>query len=87
MQMLDGLLFFLDSDDLVRISWGIGVEGGVEKISTSGDDTAKAEGMTRGKDKATNVCGLVCASELLLVWTLRFRSHVMTFIADRTLCN
>lgn len=59
MQRLDGLLFLLDSDDLIRISWGIGVEGGVEKASTSGDGTAKAEGMVRVTDKATNVCGLV----------------------------
>lgn len=44
---LDGRLFFLDSDDLVRISGGIGVVGGVENVSPSGDDSAKAETMTK----------------------------------------
>ena len=83
MRRLDGRLFFLDSDDLIRISCGFGVEGGVVKISTSGDGSVKAEGMVRVTNKATNVCGLVYAYELLLVWTPRLRSHVMTFTADR----
>ena len=46
MRRLDGLLFFLDSDGLIRRSGGIGDEGGVEKVSRSGDAKAKAEAMT-----------------------------------------
>jgi len=43
---LDGRLFFLDSDGFIRISGGIGVVGGVEKVSTSGDGgNAKVEDM------------------------------------------
>jgi hypothetical protein len=42
---LDGRLFFLDSDDLIRISGDIGVVGGVEKVSASGDGDARLEGM------------------------------------------
>ena len=47
MRRLDGRLFFLDNDDLVRISGGIGVVGGVENISPSGDDSANVEGMIK----------------------------------------
>ena len=46
---LDGLLFFLDSDGLIRISGGKGVLGGVEKVSTSGDANVKVEAMTIGR--------------------------------------
>ena len=43
---LDGRLFFLDSDGFIRISGGIGVVGGVKKVSPSGDGgNAKGEGM------------------------------------------
>ena len=42
---LDGRLFFLDSDGLIRSSGGIGVLGGVEKDSNSGDASAKVEAM------------------------------------------
>jgi len=46
---LDGRLFFLDSDGFIRISGGIGVVGGVEKVSPSGDGgNAKVEGMAMG---------------------------------------
>ena len=45
MRRLDGRLFFLDSDDLIRISGGIGVVGGVEKVSISGDGNVEVEGM------------------------------------------
>lgn len=45
MRRLDGRLFFLDSDDLIRISGDIGVVGGVEKVSASGDDNLEVEGM------------------------------------------
>ena len=45
MERLDGRLFFLDNDDFIRISGGIGVEGGVEKISISGDDSVKVGAM------------------------------------------
>jgi len=45
MRRLDGRLFFLDSDGFIRISGGIGVVGGVEKISPSGDTNAEVEGM------------------------------------------
>jgi len=47
MRRLDGRLLFLDSDDLIRISGGMGVVGGVEKVSTSGDDNVKVEGMEK----------------------------------------
>jgi hypothetical protein len=37
MRRSEGRLLFLDSDGLIRISGGIGVVGGVEKVSPSGD--------------------------------------------------
>lgn len=55
---LDGRLFFLDSEDFIRISEGIGVVGGVENVSPSGDGggNAKVAGMTmvavEGKERA-----------------------------------
>jgi len=52
---LDGRLFFLDRDGFIRISGGIGVVGGVEKVSPSGDGgSVKAEGMVmvEGKERA-----------------------------------
>ena len=52
MRRLDGRLLFLDSDDLIRISGGIGVVGGVEKISISGDGDVEAEGMAMIKERA-----------------------------------
>ena len=45
MRKFDGRLFFLDSDGLIRISAGIGVVGGVEKVSKSGDGGTKVDGM------------------------------------------
>jgi hypothetical protein len=42
---LDGRLFLLDNEGLIRSSGGSGVVGGVEKVSTSGDANAKAEAM------------------------------------------
>ena len=49
---LDGRLFFLESDGFIRISWGIGVVGGVENVSPSGDGgNAKAEGMVMVEGK------------------------------------
>lgn len=53
---LDGRLFFLDSDDLSRISGGIGVVGGVENISTSGDDSVKVVGMVKGRFPSKGTC-------------------------------
>lgn len=52
---LDGRLFFLDSDDLIRISGGFGVVGGVENVSPSGDDGGKVEGMAKYRMKLRNV--------------------------------
>lgn len=54
MRRLDGRLLFLDSDGVVRISEGIGVVGGVEKVSLSGDGGTKGEGIamvTVGKNE------------------------------------
>jgi len=45
----DGQLFFLDSDGLIRSSGRIGVVGGVEKLSISGEANAKVEVMTMGR--------------------------------------
>ena len=44
---LDGRLFFLDSDGLMRSSGSIGVVGGVEKVSASGEADAKVEVMLK----------------------------------------
>jgi len=44
---LDGRLFFLDRDVLIRISGGVGVVGGVENVSPSGDGGVKVEGMVK----------------------------------------
>lgn len=49
MRRLEGRLLFLESDGLIRISGGIGVLGGVEKVSRSGDANAKVEAMTVGR--------------------------------------
>lgn len=45
---LDGRLSFLDSDGLIRSSGSIGVVGGVEKGSGSGDPNPMVVAMTRG---------------------------------------
>lgn len=70
MRRMDGRLFFLDSDDLNRISGGIGVEGGVENVSTSGDDDVRVEGMAMGtvdvKERARIETLAVCTPRLLL---------------------
>jgi hypothetical protein len=48
---LEGRLLFLESDGLIRSSGGIGVLGGVEKVSRSGDAKAKVEAMVTGRLK------------------------------------
>lgn len=46
---LDGRLFFLESDGLIKSSGSIGVVGGVERESISGEANAKVEAMTMGR--------------------------------------
>ena len=64
---LDGRLLFLDSDGpLIRSSGGIGVVGGVEKVSISGDANAKAEAMAIRWLRQRNVRELVKAYKPLV---------------------
>lgn len=76
MRRLDGRLFFLDNAGMVRISAeGIGVVGGVEKVSTSGDGGTKVEGMVMERLKQTNVCELGKAYKFSVACTLRSRLY------------
>ena len=84
---LDGRLFLLDSDGLIRSSEGIGVVGGVEKVSPSGDAIAKAEAMKMGWSRLRNVrelfetylfLAVFASSVIVVILSCLIWSHLLT---------